>query len=106
VRWFCPRCQGSVDSPVATACLACGGVLSADRRVHEPDLPAMGHEPSDHWVAVCQARPEPAATELQDVLEGSGIPAMLLPGADGRPFVAVPSRQVRAARELLDALAA
>jgi hypothetical protein len=106
VRWYCSSCHETVDGANATVCLACGGVLTPDRRLHEPDLPAMGSEPSDHWVAVCRARPEPAASELQDVLERSGIPAMLLPGSDGLPFVAVPSRRVRAALDLLEALAA
>jgi hypothetical protein len=106
MRWFCTGCQETHESALPTACLACGSVLAEDRRVHVPDLPAMGVEPSDHWVAVCMARPEPAALELQDLLEDAGIPALLLPGADGLPFVAVPSRSVDAARTMLDELAA
>jgi hypothetical protein len=106
VSWYCSSCHETIESASATVCLTCGGVLTPDRRTHEPDLPPMGTEPSDHWVAVCKARPEPAAAELQDVLERSGIPAMLLPGSDGLPFVAVPSRRVRVALELLEALAA
>ena len=94
------------ESPVTPLCLSCGGVLSTDRRMHEPDLPPMGHEPSDHWVAVCGARPEPAAAELQDLLERAGIPAMLLPGTEGLAFVAVPSRRTPDARQVLESLAA
>ena len=61
------------------ACPRCGTELAADRRIHEPDLPAMGPHPSDDWIAVWQPADAAEALEVQEFLEELQIPALQLP---------------------------
>ncbi len=82
MRLYCATCRKEVeaapDAVVACATEACS--LQPDRRIFEPDLPAMGHTPSDEWVAVYQPRDATEADAVQEYLENGGIPALQLPG--------------------------
>ncbi len=116
VRWYCPTCQIESEGE-GGPCAECAGDRALDRRVHEPDLPAMGPHPSDDWVAVWLPADPVEAEEVQEFLEGLGIPALVLPEwaewAGNAPddehalvHVAVPRDRTGEARRALIALLA
>jgi hypothetical protein len=80
MRWYCPSCGEQELSSSAFACPACGAEMLHDRRIFEPDLPAMGATPSDEWVAVYQPRDATEADAVQEFLEARGVPTLQLPG--------------------------
>jgi hypothetical protein len=116
VRWYCPACQIESEGD-GGPCPECSGERARDRRVHEPDLPAMGPQPSEDWVAVWLPADHVEADEVQEFLEGVGIPALVLPEwaewAGSAPaeedeivHVAVPRDRAAEARRALIALLA
>jgi hypothetical protein len=80
MRWYCPACQNELEASDEERCPECGAQLRRDRRIFEPDLPAMGRTPSDEWVAVYQPRDGDEADAVQEYLEGRGIPTLQMPG--------------------------
>ncbi len=80
MRWYCPSCNEPELASSALACPTCGAEMRRDRRIFEPDLPAMGAMPSDEWVAVYQPRDATEADAVQEFLEGRGVPTLQLPG--------------------------
>ena len=58
MHWYCTTCRKEVEAEdgAVVACAAGTCRLQPDRRIFEPDLPAMGSTPSDEWVAVYQPR--------------------------------------------------
>jgi hypothetical protein len=82
MHWYCTTCRKEVEAEdgAVVACAAGTCRLQPDRRIFEPDLPAMGSTPSDEWVAVYQPRDATEADAVQEYLENQGIPALQLPG--------------------------
>jgi len=116
MRWYCPGCEAETVGD-GGPCARCGTELAADRRIHEPDLPAMGPHPSDDWIAVWQPADAAEAIEVQEFLEELQIPALQLPAwadwTDHAPeerdeivHVAVPKVRAAEARRALVALLA
>jgi hypothetical protein len=116
MRWYCPECEAETIGE-GGPCQRCGTELAADRRIHEPDLPAMGPHPSDDWIAVWQPADAAEAIEVQEFLEELLIPALQLPAwadwTDHAPeerdeivHVAVPKVRAAEARRALVALLA
>jgi hypothetical protein len=117
MRWYCPGCEAETVGEIGGACQRCGTELAADRRIHEPDLPAMGPHPSDDWIAVWQPADPAEALEVQEFLEELQIPALQLPAwadwtdhapeeRDAIVHVAVPAVRAAEARRALVALLA
>lgn len=117
MHWYCTTCRKEeVAASRPEACDTCGGALRPDRRIFEPDLPSMGHTPSDEWIAVYQPRDEGEAEMVQEYLEHRGVPALQMPGiADwvtelDEPergaivHIAVPRARAVEARNLLEPL--
>jgi hypothetical protein len=123
MHWYCINCGNQVEADLMPpACGVCSGELRADRRVlpdrriFEPDLPAMGSTPSDEWIAVYQPRDAAEADAVQEYLENNGVPALQMPGiadwiASLEPeeqeaivHVAVPRGRAAEARGILEAL--
>ncbi len=118
MHWYCATCRREVVAePGATVACRTGSCdLRPDRRIFEPDLPAMGHTPSDEWLAVYQPRDAVEADAVQEYLENHGVPALQLPGIadwldavdpDERAaivHIAVPRGSAGEARQMLELL--
>src|SRR4051794_30819217 len=82
MHWYCSTCRQEVvaEAGAKVACQTGTCDLRPDRRSFEPDLPVMGRNPSDEWVAVYQPRDAAEAFGVQEYLENNGVPALQLPG--------------------------
>jgi len=82
MHWYCHSCRKEVVAAAGATVACTTGTcdLRPDRRIFEPDLPAMGRTPSDEWVAVYQPRDGTEADAVQEYLEDNGVPALQLPG--------------------------
>ncbi len=92
---YCATCKTEVEAEpgASVACAAGTCRLQPDRRIFEPDLPAMGQVPSDEWVAVYQPRDATEADAVQEYLEIKGIPALQMPAIADWLYVVDPDER-------------